>query len=322
VNTVAPQVAVIMSVYNGARYLREAVDSILKQSFIDFEFIIINDGSTDETQRIIDSYEDKRIISIPQDNRGLATSLNRGIKVARAEYVARIDADDMALPNRLQQQVLFLDNNPTYVIVGSFMEFITADGHPIYIQETPLSSTDIKKSIESASNPFLHPSVMIRKIPLLNCGLYNEALLSGQDRDLYYRLMKEGEMANLPICLGKYRLTPGAITNLTSRQLKTKMGVVDKAHKGNLTDGDRQLLRNIIFVNDKSKDYSLYHLRVGRAFLHNTNNIKEARRHLISSICKWPLNYSAWRNLLFAYSPKLIKSILIELQQYQKSCRI
>ena len=114
-----PKVSVLMSVYNGEKYLKEAIKSILGQSFKDFEFIIINDGSIDKTEKIIKVFNDKRIVLINQENIGLTKSLNNGLKLAQGDYIARMDADDVALSYRLEKQVKFLDSNPHIFLVGS-----------------------------------------------------------------------------------------------------------------------------------------------------------------------------------------------------------
>jgi glycosyltransferase involved in cell wall biosynthesis len=124
-----PKVSVVMSVYNGEKYLCEAIDSILNQTFENFEFLIVNDGSTDRTLEILQSYRDPRIKVINNErNIGLTASLNKGLKIAKGEYVARMDADDVSFPHRLEQQKAFLDRNPRVAMVGSWAEVIDESG--------------------------------------------------------------------------------------------------------------------------------------------------------------------------------------------------
>ena len=114
-------ISVVMPVYNGEKYLKDAIDSILNQTHTDFEFIIVNDGSTDNTANIIDSYVDSRIIHVRQENRGLPKALNVGASISKGEYIARMDADDISLPNRLKSQYLFFKSNSDIsVLAGSF----------------------------------------------------------------------------------------------------------------------------------------------------------------------------------------------------------
>ena len=120
-----PKVAVLMSVYNGEKYLREAINSILSQTFNDFEFLIINDGSTDGTADILKSYTDSRIKIINNEkNIGLTKSLNKGLKIAKGEYIARQDADDISMPERLKEEVAFLEIHKDYAVVGTFVKIL------------------------------------------------------------------------------------------------------------------------------------------------------------------------------------------------------
>ncbi len=124
-----PKVSVIMSVYNGDKYLREAIESILNQTFTDFEFIIVNDGSTDNSLEIIESYDDERIKTINnKKNIGLTKSLNKALKFAKGKYIARQDADDVSLPNRFEKQVEYLDSHPEVALVGTSVYLIDENG--------------------------------------------------------------------------------------------------------------------------------------------------------------------------------------------------
>ena len=310
----APKVSVVMAVYNGAAYLRPAIDSILEQTFTDFEFIIVDDGSTDQTPEILQTYDDRRIRIISQDNQGPAAAANKGIKASSAEYIARLDADDVAAPDRLDKQVEFLDRNPDYVIVGGFMEFITADGHPIYVQTLPTSSDDINQSIQAGGCPLVHSSVMFRKQSAFECGLYNTDLKYYHDPDFYKRLAETGKMANLPVCLGKYRIAPGAITNQPRKALRRRAEIMRKAERGNLNEEERQFLRDIVLKKDTAIDRSIYALRVGKAYLQHTDDMKSARQYLWQAVKAWTFNWPAWYNLFLSYSPPRLRLVLDKLR--------
>ena len=128
-----PKVTVLMSVYNGEKYLQEAIDSILEQTFKDFEFLIINDGSTDKTGEILESYHDLRIKIINNEkNIGLTKSLNKGLKLARGEYIARQDADDISMPERLEKEVEFLETHQDYAVVGAFAKIINKNSEILF----------------------------------------------------------------------------------------------------------------------------------------------------------------------------------------------
>jgi glycosyltransferase involved in cell wall biosynthesis len=295
------EISVVMAVYNGAKYLREAIDSILAQSFVDFEFIIVDDGSTDETPQILNSYDDSRILIFWQTNQGPAAAANKGIKESSVNYIARLDADDVAASDRLEMQYEFMQQNPDCVIVGGFLEIITADGIPIYIQEVPTGSEEIKRSIQNKVCPFLHSSVMFRKSSAIRCGLYNEDLRSGVDPDFYKRLYYEGQMANLPTCLGQYRIAPGAITNQTRKNQRKRAQILLQAETEHLTTKNKDFLKKIVNHKNSRHDTSLYALRVGNAYLQHTNNIKSARNYLWQAIKFWKFNWPAWYNLLLTY---------------------
>src|SRR4030067_740036 len=156
-----PKVTVLMPVYNGEKYLKEAIDSVLAQTLKDFEFLIINDCSTDKTQEILESYRDTRIRLFRQSNKGLTRSLNKGIQLSRGEYVARMDADDIALPERLEKQVTFFEKRPEIGVVGSFHSEVSASLHKSIVKKFPSDDSTIRKMLIK-ENPFSHPTVMMR----------------------------------------------------------------------------------------------------------------------------------------------------------------
>ena len=197
-----PAVSVIMSVYNGERYLRNAVESILGQTFTDFEFIIVNDGSTDRSGGILADYADDRIRLINNSpNVGLTPSLNRALALARGRYIARMDADDISLPNRLEEQVKFLESHKEYVLVGTSPIIIDPEGHPIRKPRYPLSDRSIRAQL-AVKSQIVHGSVLIRRTSEL---LYNESCVAAQDYDLWVRLIRKGKVANLSQRLYKWR---------------------------------------------------------------------------------------------------------------------
>src|SRR5688572_11299683 len=153
-----PKLSVIMPVFNAAPFLREAIDSILKQTFTDFEFFIFNDGSTDNSGEIITSYSDRRIIFIDSEiNKGYVFWLNEGLQKSQGEYIARMDADDIAQPERFAKQLEFLDHNKEYVLCGTCYESLPG----MQYTRLPITDEDIKVKLLSVT-PFCHPSVVFR----------------------------------------------------------------------------------------------------------------------------------------------------------------
>ncbi|MFQ5873530.1 MAG: glycosyltransferase [Dehalococcoidia bacterium] len=203
---ISPRVSVLMAVHNGETYLRRAVDSILAQTFADFEFIIVNDGSTDSTAAVLEEYQeqDHRIRVYGQKNRGLLTSLQQGCDLARGEYVARMDADDIAFPERLERQVCFLEQNPGVALVGGAVVVVDETGGPFHTTRYPVQDRQIKEAIYRY-NPFAHPAIIVRKQALLAVGGYRKPFVRAQDYDLWLRLSERFELANLPEPVLYYR---------------------------------------------------------------------------------------------------------------------
>ena len=207
-----PKVSVLMSVYNGIPYLQEAVDGILAQTFTDFEFIIVDDGSSDETPAVLDRYTDSRIVRLRNEsNLGLTRSLNCGLAVARGEYVARQDADDVSLLGRLARQVSYLDSHPHIALVGTaYVEVREASGNH-RVMTMPLEHKEISMQL-FYQNCFCHGSVMARRACLEAVGGYDEQFEVAQDRDLWLRLAEHFELANLPEPLYHLRISSASIT--------------------------------------------------------------------------------------------------------------
>jgi glycosyltransferase involved in cell wall biosynthesis len=206
-----PKVSVVMSVFNDELYVGEAVDSILNQTFWDFEFIIINDGSTDRTGEILSSYRDNRIRLLDQKNRGLTPSLNRGLALARGEYIARMDGDDISDSTRLEKEVLFLDRNPDIGLVGTFIYRIDEQGRRISLYTFKTTFEEIRENLW-VDCPFCHPSVMFRKSCIDVVGLYREKVGPTEDYDLWFRITERFGAANIPEPLHMFRINSHGIT--------------------------------------------------------------------------------------------------------------
>jgi len=211
---VSPKVSVVMSVYNNGRYLAEAVDSVLSQSFDDFEFIIIDDCSTDGASETLEKYasQDSRIVLVKNEtNIGLTKSLNKTLKIAKGEYIARMDGDDICLPDRFKKQVEYLDRNPDIALVFADIFLIDKNSKDICMRYRPKSIKKMLLNLEIC-NYFPHPAVMLRGTAISALGGYNESCRTGQDQNLWIRMRDAGYLFGyVNEILLKYRVNPDSV---------------------------------------------------------------------------------------------------------------
>ncbi|GEM_PF-361920 len=230
-NDFSPRVSVLMPVYNGEQYLDEAVQSILCQTFRDFEFLIIDDGSTDGTKAILDSYNDERIRLVRNErNMGLTKSLNRGLVLARGDYIARQDADDVSHPERLAKQVQFLESNPQVGMLGTAYQRIDVHGLPLSTVEVLASNSEIQDAL-LYGNRFCHGSVMLRQKALEAVGNHcYEMAEPAEDYDLWLRMSERFEVANLPEVLYSLRMHSASLSSVrAAEQRRCARMAVEKA---------------------------------------------------------------------------------------------
>jgi glycosyltransferase involved in cell wall biosynthesis len=209
---ISPLLSVILPVYNAQDFINETIKSVLDQSFKDFELIIIDDGSTDNSENIILSFQDSRIKFFKNvKNLKLIETLNLGITNSKGKYIARIDADDIAYVDRFKVQIDFLELNPDYGLVGTFVkEFGDSDKEIIY----PSEDHDIRYSM-IFYNPFVHSSIMIRKSVLIENSLsFHKEMIHVEDYDLWIRILKYTKGKNIPLVLVKYRVHSQQISNV------------------------------------------------------------------------------------------------------------
>ena len=212
----APKVSVLMPVYNGEKYLREAIESILKQSFADFEFLIINDGSTDKSREIILSFTDPRIRLIDnEENLKLIKTLNKGFKLAKGEYIARMDADDISLPQRLEKQVKFMSGHPKIGACGTLVRTIGKQGG--FVANRLIDPEEIRAN-HLFHTSLAHPSVMIRKEIIEKHGFqFDEKFIHCEDYEFWTRFAKISKLSNLNEVLLLYRIHDNNISSVYSQ---------------------------------------------------------------------------------------------------------
>lgn len=214
-----PRVSVIMPAYNASTLVRAAIDSILAQTFTDFELIVLNDGSTDNTQAIIESYDDERIRLINKSNSGVASTLNLGLRAATGEFIWRHDADDISLPNKLERQIDFMDTHPEFVLCATQIAFMTERGKVAWDKRQPkrnwLGDADFREvRFEDFApySPVTHGTSLFRRSILNLVPHYREAFITSEDIDMWLRMMEHSKLAVLNQCLSLHRLYSSSAT--------------------------------------------------------------------------------------------------------------
>lgn len=310
-----PPVTVLMAVFNAEEYLPMAIESILNQTYTEFEFIIVDDKSTDSSLEIIKSYQqkDSRIKLIcREENGGLSKALNTGLKEARGKYIARIDADDIATPERLKVQYNFMETNSEYVAVGSGIDYIDKDGNFIYRQPRETNPSKIEEKIFEAC-PIPHTTAFFKKNIAEKCNNYYEPIRQYfEDHLLFSKMIKYGKITNLDAYLMKYRLVPTSITSnkdfdreyLLIRNEVLKNGFITPSKQKKLF-----IIKSHKTTNDNYKK-CMYHLYIAKKFLWNRYQPKEARIHILQAISSFPMKYISYPLWILSFTPeRLIKKL-------------
>jgi glycosyltransferase involved in cell wall biosynthesis len=234
----APQMTVLMPVRNGARWLAEAIESVLGQTLSDLELLVVDDGSTDATPTILAGYADRdsRVHVLRQEPEGLVAALNRGLAVARAPLVARLDADDAAAPQRLELQHRFLERRPGVCLVGTWAQCLDEHGH-LGAQLRPATDSDRLAQLLLQSNPFIHSSVIFRADVARDLGGYRPAFQAAEDYDLWLRISQVGAVANIGESLVRYRVHKSSVTNRRAIRQAFSARLALQAHRIRRTTG-------------------------------------------------------------------------------------
>lgn len=317
-----PKVSIVMSVYNSRQYLREAINSVLGQTLSDFEFIIIDDGSIDDSVDIVLSYDDARICLISQENTGLAAALNRGIQLARSELIARMDSDDISLPNRLMKQVQYMEEHPEVVCLGTAAVFMDEEGNDICL----FSPSDLHQNLINTlpGSPFIHPSVMFQKRAYIQAGKYPEYMKWGaEDAILFGRMSTIGKLSNLTHAYIKYRLVPGSasrkpadfralLLDITRDALANK--TIDELSLKQLSEKSKNIDRSMALVD--------YNFELAKLYLWSGGDAKQARVHLGRCLGIESMWIKVNILKLISYLPSWLVSKLYSLLRSQKIERV
>ncbi len=292
--TAAPRVSVVLPVFDGARYLRPALDSVLAQTMTSFELLVMDDGSSDATPDILAEYAraDPRVRAFSQTNAGQVPAMNALIGLASAPFIARMDADDVCHPTRFEKQLAFLDDNPRTTVVGSGI--IAIDPHGLEIEEStrPLTDNDIRKLLHAGRSPFAHPTVMMRREDVLRIGGYRAQYAPSEDLDLWLRLEEAGaSFANLVEPLLYYRTHPGSLSNAQSQKQARNgwQAWADACARRGMPEPERLPEVPIVSATEARRRFAVHALLAGR--------VRNARLLALAAVVNEPKDPRAWFTL-------------------------
>ncbi len=301
-------ITVLMPAYNAQNYIGEAIHSVLQQTYTHFELLIINDGSTDGTKNIINSFDDERIVLINKNHEGVSAALNYGLMHAKGKYIARFDADDVCVSDRLQNQIVFLESHPEYVLTGSDAEYMLENGEFLFSFKCIAHEYDEIFRKLYFYCPFIHSSVMYRKDTVIEAGGYSEHAHHFEDYFLWTQLAKKGKLHNIPKPLIKVRFNAASVTidekwrGNKFRNLKRKI-----IHRGSITPQEgEQLLTIIKEQNSEEIKKAAYYALCGKKFLANNYQPEKARKQIREAINILPLRVDNYALLMASYLPEKI----------------
>jgi glycosyltransferase involved in cell wall biosynthesis len=310
------KISVVMSVYNGEDFLAEAIESVLNQTYKDFEFIIVDDGSTDSTPKILAKYQalDPRIVIDSHENMGLAVSLNRAIDMAKGEWIARIDADDIMMPNRLEEQLRFIEANPEVDVVATWVYYINEHSKVFKLFDFPkdlVTWEDNQRYFkENKGVGIIHPSVMYFKASLLKTGGYRDVNPS-QDTDLWFRMQEHGlvfSVIHKP--LTKYRVSSNSI--VISQKLHQRYYFQWIVHnmlrrRQGLSEISRKEFMRRILSNPFGKNFTIHQEVLFRHF---------SKKAILALSRRKNLSLMIYACLLFLVNPtKTLKKVLSQINR-------
>tara|TARA_B100000676_G_scaffold289977_1_gene323041 strand:- start:2267 stop:3199 length:933 start_codon:yes stop_codon:yes gene_type:complete len=279
-----PEISVVMSAYNSAGLIQRAIDSILGQTFDNFELIILDDGSTDGTADVVRANTDKRIRLILLQHAGLPVALNHGISVSEAPLIARHDSDDFSHHIRLEKQLAEFSNNPNLDVVATWHHVVDEMGHFLGLKKTVLDDSSLKAML-ARRNPFAHGTVMMKKAAVVNVGGYNERLFYSQDYDLWLRIAHAGlRFKCIPESLYNYSISPDSIARGW-----TKLSYAGEIRKNSARVTEEFTTPIISSVSTRRKN-ALWNYAIGSLALENGRRCRASkffRKSLMSDPTFW-----------------------------------
>jgi glycosyltransferase involved in cell wall biosynthesis len=307
-----PEISVVMSVYNGLKYLPRAIESILIQERADFEFIIIDDGSTDGSTRLVDQYasSDRRIRFIKEENRGLTRALIRGCQEARGRFIARQDADDLSLPQRLSKLAEMLRQDQNLAFVSSWADVIGPEDELLLTYKRPADpETATRQLMFDRMSPPGHGSVMFRRDRYEEVGGYRPELYYGQDSDLWLRLGLVGRLGYAQEALYQYRISDSSISSGMNEPRMSFIHLINELHAARMAGRSEEpilekamsLPRSTQPAANHSKSQALYF--IGRCLYNRRDG--RSRRYFLRCVKRNPIHLKAWLYLAGTVLPRI-----------------
>jgi glycosyltransferase involved in cell wall biosynthesis len=307
----APTVSVLLPVWNGEAFLAAAIESIVRQTFSSLELVVIDDGSSDGTAAIAEDFAsgDRRVRVLHRPHEGLSATLNAGIAAARGDYVARMDADDISVPDRLRKQVAYLDTHPACVAVGAWIEVIDDAGRHIGLKTFVKTHEEISAALLRGISPMAHPTMVMRRDALQAAGGYDARRSPSEDFDLWFRLGERGQLANLGEALLQHRRHKAAMGVREHEKMKAMaLAICNEAR----TRRGLQPRRGTPILAGRSTE-ARYHFECARTALIAGPRLT-AVRHAAATIAAEPDRLCGYATLFACAVPKPLLRFLLELR--------
>lgn len=304
-------ISVILPVYNGSKFLSNAIDSILNQTFVDFEFIIINDGSTDNSLKIIESYQkkDKRIKIVSRGNKGLIETLNEGFSLAKGKYIARQDDDDVSHLTRFEKQVNFLENNIEYALCGTLYNVVDEENNFIRKHYLPSTNENIQKHLFDSC--FGHGSVMIRREMILDMKWYRKEALHVEDYDFFIRIAQKHKVYNIPEFLYEWCFRNNSVSYSNFEIQRNKKYLVGESLKSGIPIEEIKLNKDTA-----SQSKARYFDALGAVSLLQGNKLDALRFY--SKSLKIDFTLKRFMKLLLSLLSRKLWIVVLEITQKRK----
>jgi glycosyltransferase involved in cell wall biosynthesis len=300
---------VLLPVWNGETFLAEAIESMLRQTFSSFELIVIDDGSTDGTAAVAGEFasRDARVHLLRRAHEGLPATLNAGIAAARGEYIARMDADDISVPERLEKQVAHLDKHPECVAVGAWTEVVDDARRHIGVKTFVTAHEDIAAALLRGTSPIAHPTVVARRGILQAIGGYDARRFPSEDLDLWFRLAEQGELANLPETLLQHRRHNAAVGVREHEKMQAMALTITNEARRKRGLQTRRAARGLAGTNADAR----YHFECARTALIAGSRLT-ALRHAAATVAAEPDRLYGYAAVIGCAVPKRVLQFLLD----------